>query len=89
MNNNKIALYKGDSKADLVKSNNGSNQAGIVKSNNGNSQTDIVKSNEDVEVNILTTLDADTLDKTKRIRNQALALLGRVGISIKTDSGSQ
>ena len=74
MDNKEITIYTGNRSSD------------IVKSNDGNNQIDIVKSNENGEVNILTTLDADTLDKTKRIRNQALAILGRVGIAIKTDS---
>ena len=44
MNNNKIALYKGN------------RQAGLVKSNNDNNQTDIVQSDGDSQVNILETL---------------------------------
>ena len=98
MDNNKIALYRGNNQTGIVKSNNSNSQksivrsndsncsSGIVKSNNGNNQKSIVKSNEDVEVNILTTLDADTLDKTKRIRNQALAIFGEAGILIRTSS---
>ena len=64
MNNNKIALYKGN------------HSSGIVKSNDDNNQTDIIPSNQDSEIDYLSRLTPEQLLECKKIHNNALVYIG-------------